>query len=130
MSNGLFTAAQLTALGAVTRTIAAPPAGNVGNGSLRTFDLTVLRPIHVRWLGPETTIEPGFSAFNLFNFSNFNNQTTNLEAGNLANIQTPGSANGTNSSLSSRDSLRAGNGSGVFGTGVARVIEYQLKINF
>ena len=130
VSNGLFTTAELTALGAVTRTIAPPPPGNVGNGSLRTFDLTVLRPIHIRWLGPETTVEPGFSAFNLFNLSNFNNQTTNLEAGNMANTQTPGAANGTDSSLASRDSLRAGNGSGVFGTGVARVIEYQLKINF
>jgi hypothetical protein len=125
VSNGLFTTAQLTALGAVTRTIAAPPTGNVGNGSLRTFDLTLSRPIHIRRLGPETTIEPGFSAFNLFNFSNFG-----TVAGNMASAGAPASANGTDGSLSSRGSLRAGNGSGVFGQGVARVIEYQLKINF
>ncbi len=125
VSNGLLTSAQMTELGAVTRTIAAPPSGNVGNGSLRTFDLTLSRPTHLRWLGPGTTVEPSFSAFNLFNLANFN-----TVSGNLANIQTPDSANGTDSTLASRGALRAGNGSGVFGQGVARVIEYGLKINF
>jgi hypothetical protein len=125
VSAGLVTSAQMTELGAVTRTIAAPPTGSVGNGALRTFDLTLSRPIHLRWLGPGTTLEPGFSAFNLFNFANFG-----AESGNLADIQTPDSANGTDSSLAGRDALRAGNGSGVFGQGVARVLEYQLKITF
>jgi hypothetical protein len=121
----IFTYQELVALGAVTRTIAAPPSGNVGNGSVRTFDLTLSRPTHLRWLGPGTTLEPGLSAFNLFNMSNFG-----AETGNLAASETPNSANGTSSSLASRDQLRAGNGSGVFGQGVARVLEYQLKITF
>jgi len=123
-----FTPAELSDLGAVTRTIAAPPPGNVGNGSLRTFDLTLTRPIPI--LREKITLEPGFSAFNLFNFSNFQNVTGALDTTNL-----PGSANGTDSSYSDadpygRNALRTGNGSGVFSQGTARVLEYSMKINF
>ena len=130
VSAGLFTTAQLTALGAVTRTIAAPPTGNVGNGSLRTFDLTLSRPFKWRRLGESFSVEPSFSAFNLFNMSNFGTVGGNLDPSNL-----PGTANGTDSSYSDtdpygRNSLRAGNGSGVFGQGTARVLEYAMKISF
>lgn len=130
VTNGLLTANQMLELGAVTRTIAPPPTNNAGNGTLRTFDLTLSRPVKIRWLGEGTTVEPSFSAFNLFNFSNYGTL-----AGNLYNVQQPGTANGTDNGYSSadgynRNSLRLGNGSGVFGQGVARVIEYGMKINF
>jgi hypothetical protein len=133
VNNGLFTSNQLISLGATTRTIAAPPAHNAGNGSLRTFDLTLGRPTKLPWLGGGISIEPTVSIFNLFNFSNFNNNTgqaSNLIAGNLASSQTPGTANGTTTGLASRNSMRAGNGSGVFSMGAARIIEYGLKFDF
>ncbi len=125
VTNGLFTQAQLTSIGAVTRSIAGPPTGNVGNGSLRTFDFTLSRLTRVKWLGPAGSIEPAVNFFNLFNMSNFGNV-----AGNLTLNPQDGTANGTDSSLSSRGALRTGNGSGVFTQGAPRILEYSLKINF
>ncbi len=125
VSAGLFTSAQLVAAGGVTRTIAAPPAGNAGNGNLRTFDFTLARPTNIKWLGPSGSIEPSIGFFNLFNTSNFGNL-----AGNLTLAQQDGTANGTDTSLTSRGALRTGNGSGVFSFGAARILEYGMKINF
>lgn len=122
VSAGLFTSAQMTSIGAVTPTIAAPPSNNVGNGNLRTFDLALSRPIK---FGDRISLEPSFAVFNLFNFSNFGSVL-----GNLASQQQPGTANGTDSSLESRGALRTGNGSGVFTLGAARIVEYGLKFNF
>lgn len=134
VSSGLFTAAEMTSLGAVTPTIAAPPAHNAGNGSLRTFDLTIARPTKIKWLGESGSVEPNVSIYNLFNFSNFGaftNATMNQTGGgSLASVQQPGTVDGTDTSLASRDVLREGNGSGVFGQGTARLIEYGMKINF
>jgi hypothetical protein len=117
-------------LGAVTRTIGAPVAGNIGNGPLRTFDFVLGRPIKVSKLGESLSFEPTISFFNLFNFSNYNGSTQegSLITGNL-NVD-PQSNSATNNTAQNRDSERAGNGSGVFGQGVSRVIEYGLKINF
>ena len=130
ISANLFTPAQLTALGALTRTIAPPVPQNVGNGALKTFDFVLGRPIKIAKLGEKFSFDPTVSFFNLFNFANYQEVT-----GNLNSAVQSGSANGTDGSFSAddpynRNSLRAGNGSGVFGQGVSRVIEYGLKINF
>lgn len=130
ITNNLFTSNQLVALGAVTRTIAAPIPGQVGNGYLRTFDFVLGRPVKIAKLGESFSLAPTVSFFNLFNFSNYGEVTGNLNA----EVQS-GSANGTDSSYKdsdpyNRNAIRAGNGSGVFGQGVSRVIEYGLKINF
>jgi len=139
VGSGLITSAQMTALGAVTPTIAAPPDNNAGNGSLRTFDMTLARKTKLRWLGEAASVEPTISFFNLFNFANFNGYSytsvNKTGGGSLANFQQTGTVNGTDTSYSDNDpfnrsALRAGNGSGVFGQGTARVIEYGLKINF
>lgn len=131
ISAGLFTPAQLTALGAVTRSIGAPISGNVGNDKLRTFDFVLGRPIKLAKLGDSFSIDPSISFFNLFNFANYNGDVT----GNLNADPQPLSASGTDASFDPSDtynraSLRSGNGSGVFGQGTSRVIEYGLKINF
>jgi hypothetical protein len=130
VSNGLFTANQLVSLGAVTRSIAAPVANNAGNGSLKTFDFVLGRPLKVAKLGEKFSFDPTVSFFNLFNFANYGEVT-----GNLNSAVQSGSANGTDGSYDSsdpynRNALRAGNGSGIFGQGTSRVIEYGLKINF
>jgi hypothetical protein len=75
------------------------------------------------------------SFFNVFNFVNYNFSESSLLTGNMNSEVQAQSANGTDSSYKSNDpynrnSLRTGNGSGVFGQGVSRVIEYGMKINF
>jgi hypothetical protein len=130
ISNGLFNASQLNSLGAVTRTIAPPVGGNIGNGPLKTFDFVLGRPVKIAKLGEGFSLDPTVSFFNLFNFANYQEVTGNLNA-----VPQAQSANGTDGSYNdsdpyNRNSLRAGNGSGVFGQGVSRVIEYGLKINF
>ena len=130
ISAGLLTPAQLTALGGVTRTIGAPIASNVGNGTLKTFDFVLGRPVKVAKLGESFSVAPTISFFNLFNFANYGELTGNLNV----SPQTD-SVSGTDGSFAStdpnnRNSLRAGNGSGVFGQGTSRVIEYGLKVNF
>ena len=125
VNSGLITANQMTELGGVTRTIADAPLNNAGNGSFRTFDFVLNRPTKIKQLGESFSIEPSVSFFNLFNFSNFGTVT-----GNLLNVQQPNTANGTDTSLSGRGSIRNGNGSGVFAQGAARIMEYGLKINF
>ncbi len=139
VASGIISATQMTELNAVTQTIAAPPPNNAGNGSLRTFDLTLARPTKLKWLGEDGSIVPNVSIYNLFNLSNFSGYSyttaTKTGGGSLANFQQTGTVNGTDTSYNgsdpfNRNELRAGNGSGVFGQGTARLIEYGLKINF
>jgi hypothetical protein len=142
VDNGLLSARQLAALGAVTRNIAPPIQNNVGNDGMKSFDLVLARPVKIAKLGESFSLDPTVSFFNLFNFANFNTNYDNLITGGLVSTSTvlgsstaqALSATGTNSSVSddpfSRNSLRSGNGSGVFGQGTSRVIEYGLKINF
>jgi len=130
IANGLFTSSQLLQLGAVTRTIAPPVQNNVGNGNLKTFDFTLGRPVRIPKLGESFSLAPTISFFNIFNMSNYGELTGNLNA-----VPQSSSANGTDNSIAdgdqyNRNSLRAGNGSGVYGQGTSRVIEYGLKINF
>jgi len=127
IDNGLFTSSELMAAGATTRSIAGPPPGNAGNGTLRGFDFVLSRPTKLKFLGDSGSIEPSIAAYNIFNLANFGSLT-----GNLLNIQQPGTANGTTSAVTdpSHGSLRNGNGTGVFNQGAARILEYGLKLNF
>lgn len=129
VSAGLFRTDQLASLGAVSRSIAPPPASPAGNGNLRTFDFSISRPTHFGHM-ESFSIEPKISIFNLFNFANYG-----TIGGNLANFQQSGTVNGTDSSYDgddpfNRNALRLGNGSGVFSQGASRIMEYGLTINF
>src|SRR6185312_6331099 len=55
ISNGLFSLAQLQQLGGVLPALAAPPAGQVGLGWLKTFDFKLSYP---RKIAENITIEP------------------------------------------------------------------------
>lgn len=121
---GLFTQAQLLALGAHPNPLAplaVPPANEAAMKGLRAFDLTM------SWQGKfreRLTVVPSVGIYNLFNFANFdlpNNALSGSLSGN------PGSINGTNS-VTRND--RIGVGTGVFSLGAPRVIEFGLKINF
>ncbi|MBV8477219.1 MAG: hypothetical protein JOZ36_11175 [Acidobacteria bacterium] len=124
---GLFTNQQLISLGAVMPQINPAPAGQVGNGWLHATDMSL------NWVykfKERVTLQPGVSFFNLLNFANYD-PPKNIMSGVLSTVGTTpviGSANGT--AGKQPDSLRVGLGSGVFGLGSPRVIEFNLKLTF
>jgi len=90
-------------------------------GGFRAFDLTM------SWQGKfkeRVTLAPSVGVYNLFNFANFDLPGNTL-SGSLSGSS--GSINGTH-----RDSRidRVGVGTGVFGQGAPRVVEFGLKITF
>ncbi|HVX57157.1 MAG TPA: hypothetical protein VHA37_05485, partial [Candidatus Saccharimonadales bacterium] len=132
IDNGLFTSAQLQALGAVTPTIAKAPVNQVNNPWLRTFDATLSYPMKLRWLGERASLQPSVSVFNLFNFGYFGTLGGTLEStaslGQSAAGTSPLSANTTTGA--DRESLRVANGSGTFQQGAPRSMEFGMKFNF
>ncbi len=122
ISNGLFTLAQLQALGGVAPTIQAPPPGEVGVSPLRAFDLKL------SWahkFGERFEIEPSCGIYNLFNFANWD-LPPNVINGLLTG--SPGSVNGT--TQADRITNRVGLGTGVFALGAPRAIEFGIRIAF
>ena len=125
INNGLFTLAQLQALGGVAPALSPVVPGEVGLTWLKTFDMSLT------WMGKvtikerELSIQPSASFYNLFNFANFN-----IPGNVLSGILTggAGSLNGTN--YSSANSVRVGVGTGVFSLGAPRTIEFGLKVTF
>jgi hypothetical protein len=122
ISNGLFTLAQLNALGGVMQPIQTAPAGAIGQSWLRAFDFGL------SWgykLKERVEFRPGVTFFNVFNFANFDGP-----AAPFSNVldASPGSPNGTTRPQPAN--LRLGLGSGVFAVGSPRVIEFQMKLTF
>jgi hypothetical protein len=122
---GLFSASQLVKLGAVAPTLALAPAGQVGMGSLFTAD------VGISWvgrLGERVTIQPSVTFYNVTNSQNYDiGNNTLLGTLQEAGSPSPGSANSTTyHERTSRITL----GSGVYGLGAPRVLEFGLKVNF
>ena len=122
ISSGLFTLAQLQALGAVAPTVQLPPGGEVGMGMLRAFDLKLS---WVHKFGERVTVEPSIGFYNLFNFANFD-LPPNVISGLLNGAA--GSLNGT--TQANRIDNRVGLGTGVFALGAPRAIEIGLRLDF
>jgi hypothetical protein len=136
INNGLFTLAQLQALGGVLPSLAAPPAGQVGLGWLKTFDFRLSYP---RKITESITIEPSMSVFNAFNNANFD-----LPGNTLSGVLNPASApcnpndpnlisncvGSVNSTTAATRTTRVTPGSGVFDLGAPRVFEWGLKMSF
>ncbi|MGA8314153.1 MAG: hypothetical protein WB755_29280, partial [Terriglobales bacterium] len=130
ISNGLFTLAELQALGGVmggqstggTAPLPLAPAGAIGQAWLKTFDLSLSWAYKFR---DRLELRPGVSIFNLFNFANFDGP-----AAPFSSILdgTPGSPNGTTNPQP--NDLRLGLGSGVNALGSPRVVEFSLKLSF
>jgi len=130
VSAGLFTQAQLVALGAVAPALLNGPAQPFGNGILRTFDFKLSYPIKIR---ERLRLEPSIAFFNLFNFANYGNIVTTTPATSLALVTDGSAASGTvqqATTSADRVALRLGNGSGTFAQGSPRETEFGLRITF
>jgi len=120
---GLFTQNQLSLLGGVMPTLGTAAAGQYNNGWLHDLDLSFAWSYKV---AEKVTLEPGVSFFNIPNFSNYDGAKNTLN-GILNGL--PGSVN-YNTPGPQPPSLAVGLGSGVFGVGAPRTIEFSLKLNF
>ncbi|HTC48335.1 MAG TPA: carboxypeptidase regulatory-like domain-containing protein [Candidatus Aquilonibacter sp.] len=133
MNAGLFTQAELTQLGAVMPVINPAPPNEAQDDWLRDLDLSLNWTYKVK---ERLELQPQLSFFNVPNFSNFDAPKNTLsgvlslagQPGLPAQTPTVGTANGT--SGVQPNSLRVGLGSGVFGLGSPRVLEFSLKMSF
>jgi len=125
ISNGLFTLAQLQALGGVAPALSPVVPGEVGLTWLKTFDMSLT------WVGKfnvkerQLTLEPSASFYNLFNFANFN-----IPGNVLSGILTGGAGSLNGTTYAGANSVRVGVGTGVFSLGAPRTIEFGLKLSF
>jgi hypothetical protein len=122
INSGLFTLANLQALGGVAPSISPVVPGQVGYSWLKAFDL------EFSWVGhafhERLTIQPSVSVFNVFNLSNFDS-AANALTGQLNGG--PGSINGT---VQAGRPDRIGAGTGVFAFGAPRTVEWGMKLQF
>jgi len=121
VNNGLFTSAQLLALGAHPQPVPPVPAGEVPMAGLKAFDLSLAWEGRIK---ERFTIAPSISVFNLFNFANFDLPTASLSGG------LTGGTDSINGTTQGTRNDRVGSGTGVFALGAPRVIEFGLKFSF
>ena len=138
VSAGLFSQAQLAALGAVKPTIApmaSPTALN--NPMFRTFDTSFSYPIrlghYLHALGESVSLEPTVSMYNVFNMANYNNPSGVListkTAAGTGGVAAANYLNGPNTDAV-QNTNRIQRGAGTFSQGAPRSTEFALKLNF
>jgi Carboxypeptidase regulatory-like domain len=125
INNGLFTLAQLQALGGVAPALSPVVPGEVGLTWLKTFDMSLTWVGKVNVRERELSIQPSVSFYNLFNFANFN-----IPGNVLSGILTGGAGSLNGTTFAGADSVRVGVGTGVFSLGAPRTIEFGLKLAF
>lgn len=125
---GLFTVAQLQALGGVPQRIGLAPNGQVNMGGLYTSDLGLTYVVRLSRLwskfGEDATFQPSVTVYNLTNSSNYD----------FANNPLIGILNGSTGSVNGTTYTQRTNkvtvGSGVFGLGGPRVFEFGARFTF
>jgi carboxypeptidase family protein len=140
INNGLMTLAQLQALGGVAPVFVQDPTTQCGGpGQPQAFNCFQLAPqgqVNLDWLRAldlkiawrhtfkeRYTIEPNVAFYNVLNFANFN-----LPPNTLSGVLTgSGALNGT---TYNQNNTRVGNGTGVYGVGSPRQIEFGLRFTF
>ena len=135
ISQGLFTLAQLQALGGVEQPLALPTnASALGLGWLKTIDLKLAYP---RKVTERIFVEPSVSIFNAFNWRNTDapgNTLNGILPIGAANACVPAAGNpdpcGGSVLGASNLGTRVQPGSGVFDLAAPRVIEFGLKLTF
>jgi hypothetical protein len=124
---GLFTASQLAAIGLVSPVLTPAPTNQLTFPWVKAFDFKL---DWVHRFADRVTIDPSVGFYNIFNFSNFNlppgAMNGWLDASSSIN-STPRSLVGTSYAS---DAFRVGAGTGVFGLGSPRAMEFGLKVSF
>jgi hypothetical protein len=124
VSNGIFTVAQLQSIGAVAPVVSNPVPNQLTMPWVKATDF------RISWkhtFNERYTIEPNVGIYNIFNFANYNlppgtmSGWLNEGAGSINSIQ-----KGTGEELP----YRTGAGTGVFGLGAPRAMEWGLKLSF
>jgi hypothetical protein len=139
----LFTSPQLSKLGALYPFVCAVPPGQVNCAAvpghvaqatwLKTVDMRLSWPFRV---SERVRIEPSVAAFNVFNFANFGGAGRQLNGvldgspgSSLNNASSPGTCGDSNAFCTSRlDRILPG--SGTYGLGAPRQVEFGVKIIF
>ena len=124
VSAGLFTEAQLKALGATVRNgapLTLAPADQVGLDSFITTDVRVSKVFSIR---ERVKIEPILEIFNLFNIANYD-PPGNRVGGTLTGAN--GSINGTRPGTRTK---RYGLGSGSFAPGIPGSYQFGICLDF
>jgi hypothetical protein len=124
VSAGLFTQAQLRALGASFNggsPVSLAPVDQVGLDSFINTDVRLSWAYKVK---ERVEIQPMVEVFNLFNFANFDTPGNRLGA---SLDGSPGSINGTSPDLRSN---RFGLGSGSFAPGIPRAFQFGIRVGF
>jgi hypothetical protein len=124
ISNGLFTLGQLQTIGAVAPTLSTAPAGQLSFPWLKATDFRM--SWHHTW-DEHFTIEPSVGFYNIFNFANFN-----LPPGAMSGWLDEGAGSVNSIVKNSGDAVpfRVGAGTGVFGLGAPRTIEWGMHFTF
>jgi hypothetical protein len=132
VSNGLFTASQLAAIGATPPIISQAATDQLAIPWVRAMDLKLSWSHH---FGERVTVEPSFGIYNLFNFTNYNIPPSAMNAW----VDAGGAGSSVNSVHTTPqpgeigpESLvyRTGLGTGVFGLGSPRVMEFGMRVAF
>jgi hypothetical protein len=122
IQNGLFTLSQLQALKAVAPVAPLAPPGEVNLSWLRAFDTKISWSYSIR---ERLTMQPSVGFYNLFNFANFD------LPGNALNGLLTGAAGQINGTTYAGHNVdRVGVGTGVYGLGAPRQIEFGLRLIF
>jgi hypothetical protein len=127
ISSGLFNLGELQALGGVSPLVPPAPAGQNGLGWMKEVDFTL------SWhyaIDEKVTVEPSVSLYNAFNFANFDLPGESISGALTGSAcSANGTVHGSNPALDCPTD-RVGLGTGVFGTGAPRQLEFGLKLSF